>query len=130
MTRHAAPLRLAPLHTTFDAGLSNGDIVPRPGEVSLCYNNLYFLDEVFDFPRNDLDLMRQSLEEHSVTIASSSMSLGFPVRFIRAAMQSREWTAQGVTTIRSLLISGEKYGTFFGFKKQLISFSRSRIKLC
>lgn len=100
MTRHAAPLRLAPLHIIFDAGLSNGDIVPRPGEVSLCYNNLYFFDELFDFPRNDLDLMRQSLEEHGVTIASSSMSLDFPARFIRAAMQSREWTAQGVTRLQ------------------------------
>jgi hypothetical protein len=52
------------------------------------------------FPATILTSCASPFEEHSVTIASSSMSLGFPARFIRAAMQSREWTAQGVTRLQ------------------------------
>jgi magnesium chelatase family protein len=130
VTRHTAPLPLAPHQTISDAGLIDGDIVPRPGEVSLWYNGLHFLDELFDFPRNVLKVMRQSLQEHTVTIASSSMSLGFPARFIRAAIQGRESTAQRVTQDSFSFDLRRKYGTFFSFKEQLFSFSISRIKLC
>jgi magnesium chelatase family protein len=59
--------------------------VPRPGEVSLAHNGLLFLDELPEFPRNVLEVMRQPLEDHTVTIARASMSLSFPARFMLAA---------------------------------------------
>ena len=81
----AAPLPLAPPHHPPDAGLIGGGIVPRPGEVSLAHNGLLFLDELPEFPRNVLEVLRQPLEDHTVTIARASMSLSFPARFMLAA---------------------------------------------
>ena len=75
----------SPHHTISDAGLIGGGIVPRPGEVSLAHNGLLFLDELPEFPRNVLEVMRQPLEDHNVTIARASMSLSFPARFMLAA---------------------------------------------
>ena len=75
----------APHHTISDAGLIGGGVVPRPGEVSLAHNGLLFLDELPEFPRNVLEVMRQPLEDHTVTIARASMSLSFPARFMLAA---------------------------------------------
>jgi magnesium chelatase family protein len=75
----------SPHHTISDAGLIGGGIVPRPGEVSLSHNGLLFLDELPEFPRNVLEVMRQPLEDHTVTIARASMSLTFPARFMLAA---------------------------------------------
>ncbi|MGB0063457.1 MAG: YifB family Mg chelatase-like AAA ATPase [Terracidiphilus sp.] len=75
----------APHHTISDAGLIGGGIIPRPGEVSLAHNGLLFLDELPEFPRNVLEVMRQPLEDHTVTIARASMSLSFPARFMLAA---------------------------------------------
>ena len=67
----------SPHHTISDAGLIGGGIVPRPGEVSLAHNGLLFLDELPAFRRNVLEVMRQPLEDHTVTIARASMSLSF-----------------------------------------------------
>jgi magnesium chelatase family protein len=75
----------APHHTISDAGLIGGGAVPRPGEVSLAHNGLLFLEELPEFPRNVLEVMRQPLEDHTVTIARASMSLTFPARFMLAA---------------------------------------------
>ena len=75
----------SPHHTISDAGLIGGGIVPRPGEVSMAHNGLLFLDELPEFPRNVLEVMRQPLEDHTVTIARASMSLSFPARFMLAA---------------------------------------------
>jgi len=75
----------SPHHTISDAGLIGGGIVPRPGEVSLAHNGLLFLDELPEFPRNVLEVMRQPMEDHTVTIARASMSLSFPARFMLAA---------------------------------------------
>jgi len=74
----------SPHHTISDAGLIGGGIVPRPGEVSLAHNGLLFLDELPEFPRNVLEVMRQPLEDHTVTISRASMSLTFPARFMLA----------------------------------------------
>src|SRR6185312_4309644 len=68
----------APHHTISDAGLIGGGVLPRPGEVSLAHNGVLFLDELPEFPRNVLEVMRQPLEDSSVTIARASMSLCFP----------------------------------------------------
>ncbi len=75
----------SPHHTISDAGLIGGGVVPRPGEVSLAHNGLLFLDELPEFPRNVLEVLRQPLEDHMVTIARASMSLSFPARFMLAA---------------------------------------------
>ena len=68
----------SPHHTISDAGLIGGGVVPRPGEVSLAHNGVLFLDELPEFPRNVLEVMRQPLEDRNVTIARASMSLSFP----------------------------------------------------
>jgi len=75
----------SPHHTISDAGLIGGGIFPRPGEVSLAHNGVLFLDELPEFPRNVLEVMRQPLEDRSVTIARASMSLSFPAAFMLAA---------------------------------------------
>ena len=76
----------SPHHTISDAGLIGGGVVPRPGEVSLAHNGLLFLDELPEFPRNVLEVMRQPLEDHTVTIARASMSLSVPAGFVREAV--------------------------------------------
>src|SRR5215471_508041 len=75
----------APHHTISDAGLIGGGIIPRPGEVSISHNGVLFLDELPEFPRNVLEVMRQPLEDGHVTIARAAMSLTFPALFMLAA---------------------------------------------
>src|SRR3954466_6366714 len=75
----------SPHHTISDAGLVGGGSVPRPGEVSMAHNGVLFLDELPEFPRNVLEVLRQPLEERHVTIARAQMTLTFPARFMLAA---------------------------------------------
>ncbi|MCF8110391.1 MAG: YifB family Mg chelatase-like AAA ATPase [Desulfobacteraceae bacterium] len=71
----------APHHTVSDAGLVGGGNMPRPGEVSLAHNGVLFLDELPEFKKSVLEVLRQPLEQRKVTISRASVSLSYPADF-------------------------------------------------
>ncbi len=72
----------APHHTISDAGLIGGGQNPRPGEVSLAHNGVLFLDELPEFKKHVLEVLRQPLEAGDVSIARANQTLQFPARFV------------------------------------------------
>lgn len=75
----------SPHHTVSDAALIGGGSFPRPGEVSFSHHGVLFLDELPEFKKNVLEVMRQPMEDYKVTISRSKMSLEFPANFMLAA---------------------------------------------
>ncbi len=75
----------SPHHTVSDAALIGGGSFPRPGEVSFAHHGVLFLDELPEFKKNVLEVMRQPMEDYKVTISRSKMSLEFPANFMLAA---------------------------------------------
>jgi magnesium chelatase family protein len=72
----------SPHHTISDSALVGGGTIPRPGEISLAHRGVLFLDELPEFARNVLEVLRQPLEDSHVTISRSKMSIDYPANFM------------------------------------------------
>ncbi len=75
----------SPHHTVSDAALIGGGSYPRPGEVSFAHHGVLFLDELPEFKKNVLEVLRQPMEDRKVTISRSKVSVEFPANFMLAA---------------------------------------------
>ncbi len=75
----------SPHHTISDAGLVGGGTYPQPGEISLAHNGVLFLDELPEFKRTVLEVMRQPMEDRIVTISRARMTVDFPANFMMVA---------------------------------------------
>jgi magnesium chelatase family protein len=75
----------SPHHTVSDAALVGGGGIPQPGEISLAHNGVLFLDELPEFKRTVLEVMRQPMEERRVTISRAKVSVDFPASFMLLA---------------------------------------------
>ena len=75
----------SPHHTTSYVGLVGGGAYPQPGEISLAHNGVLFLDELPEFKRNVLEVLRQPMEDRVVTIARAKQTIEFPASFMLVA---------------------------------------------
>ncbi|MFD2116845.1 YifB family Mg chelatase-like AAA ATPase [Paenibacillus yanchengensis] len=81
----AMPPFRAPHHTISSAGLIGGGIIPKPGEITLAHHGILFLDELLEFPRQLLEMLRQPLEDRFVNISRTRAAVTFPASFMLLA---------------------------------------------
>ncbi len=75
----------SPHHTISDIALVGGGSTPNPGEISLAHNGVLFLDELPEFKRSVLEVLRQPMEEHRVTISRAKVAVEYPANFMLIA---------------------------------------------
>lgn len=96
---HERPFRLVH-HTASGVSIVGGGQVPGPGEISLAHRGVLFLDEIAEFPAQVLEVLRQPLEDRTITITRAHGSITFPADFIMvAAMNPPQWSASGAPKI-------------------------------
>ena len=88
------PVR-SPHHTASGPSIIGGGTIPRPGEVSLAHHGILFLDELPEFPRHVLEVLRQPLESGAVTISRAHSSITFPARFMLVAAMNPSHSGKG-----------------------------------
>jgi magnesium chelatase family protein len=94
------PVR-SPHHTASGPSVIGGGSIPRPGEVSLAHHGILFLDELPEFPRAVLEVLRQPLESGTVTISRAHSSITFPARFMLVAAMNPSHSGKGTVDRRT-----------------------------
>jgi len=106
------PVR-SPHHTASSPSVIGGGTIPRPGEVSLAHHGILFLDELPEFPRGVLEVLRQPLESGVVTISRAHSSITFPARFMLVAAMNPTHSGKGTLDPRKAtaveLVAMERY---------------------
>ena len=104
----------APHHTISDVALAGGGSNPQPGEISLAHNGVLFLDELPEFHRNALEILRQPLEEGCIRIARAQRSMNFPARFMLIAAMNPCPCGYYTDPVRSCRCSQSKIHQYLG----------------
>jgi magnesium chelatase family protein len=102
----------APHHGTSSAGLIGGGSWPRPGEVSMAHRGVLFLDELPEFSASTLEMLRQPLEDRTVTLARASGTLTFPANFTLVAAMNPCPCGYAGDPVRECKCSGQTIGRY------------------